>query len=181
MWGNSDLQWLLAAQQLPSGWVASSVPRQTTPAHGRAQVPMQEVSRSLTLPRGKFWSWEGCRPCSKQGIISQGRGQLPGACGGWCNAERERNKCEEGGKKDRMSGGGEGEVETDNIQFPTTALRGQQGRRDPLAQGNCAPLSRHTGLGTEMLPDASPWLQEAQGQRHLPPDIQPGPVAVWEH
>lgn len=99
MWGNSDLQWLLAAQQLPSGWVASSVPRQTTPAHGRAQLPMQEVSRSLTLPRGKFWSWEGCRPCSKQGIISKGRGQLPGACGGWCNAEQERNKREEGGKK----------------------------------------------------------------------------------
>lgn len=34
--------------------------------------------------------------------------------------------------------------------------------------------SRNTGLGSEMLAHASPWLQEHQGQRHLSPDVQPG-------
>lgn len=34
--------------------------------------------------------------------------------------------------------------------------------------------SRNTGLGTEILSPANPWLQEHQGQRHLSPDIQPG-------
>lgn len=34
--------------------------------------------------------------------------------------------------------------------------------------------SKNTGLGTEMLAPASPWLQQRQGQRHLSPEMEHG-------
>lgn len=58
VWGDSDPQWLLPAQQLPPGCVASSVfrspvPRQPSPRHGSAPLPTQEVSGPLALPGGE--------------------------------------------------------------------------------------------------------------------------------
>lgn len=90
--GDRGPQWLLAAQQLPPGSVSSPVPKQPIAGYQGTAGPGWPCRRCPDPCHCL-----GDSPCSKGGDVSQGRGQVPGACTGWCNAEKERNKCGEEG------------------------------------------------------------------------------------
>lgn len=70
VWGDSDPQWLLAAQQFPPGCMASSLPGSLSPGSPSQD---KQVSRPLELHSGDVWFWRGCSPCSKGIDMSQDR------------------------------------------------------------------------------------------------------------
>lgn len=110
-------------------------------------------ARTALIPRGEMWvrGGAGCQEPAMVGVTWSRRGINMG----------------KRGKRQRRKGGGEREVGKDGTWFPAIALQRWWHRRDLSPRGAVPPCSRHTWLGSGMLSNARPWLQEPQGRRYL--------------